>query len=260
MAVLDLSRTGPRRPPGSPAYSSGWRRFRDRLLLHGLEYFGLFYSVYRGKVINRDDPDSEGQIDPQGRLRVQVAAVGDDENMSRLAYPIFSFAGNGFGLKNLPPVDAFVLVMFENGRLDTPMWFGGWYAQNQIPDELKEADSFGWVTPGGHKFLLDEQDGEEFVRLEHQDGAKVEIDKDGNISITNVSGKKVNVGDGAEDADEPAALGNTLKGLLEELIDAINAITVPTPAGASGTPVNAPQFSAIKGRFERFLSRTVQVK
>lgn len=238
----------------------GFRRFLDRFLLHGLEYFSLYYSVYRGQVVGRDNPEQEGQIDPQGRLRVRVPAVGDDENMSRLAYPIFSFAGDGFGIKNLPPQDAFVYVVFENGRLDAPLWLGGWYAQNQIPIELAAAESFGWITPGGHKFILDEQEGEEFVRLEHQNGAKVEIDKDGNIFITNVADKKVNVGDGADTANEPAALGNTLKELLEELIDAINVLTVPTPAGASGTPVNAATFSSIKGRLEQFLSTVVNVR
>jgi len=260
MAVLNLRQ--PRRPIGSPAYSSGYRRFIDRLALHGLEYFSLYYGIYRGKVVGNDDPDVQGDPDPQGRLRVQVRSVGDTEGVSRLAYPIFSFAGAGYGFKNLPPVDSFVYVFFENGRLDAPLWFGGWYAQDQMPEDLAAAESFGWITPGGHKVVLDEQDGEEYIKVEHQNGAIINIDKDGNIFITNVDQKKVYVGNGADAEapnDEPAALGRTLKGLLEEIIDAINALTVPTPAGASGTPVNAPQFSAIKQRLSQILSETVNV-
>jgi len=257
MAVLDLR---PRRVPiGSPAYAGGFRRFLDRLLFHGLEYFSLYYGIYRAKVISNESPDTQGQVDPQGRLRVQVRAVGDTEDVSRLAYPIFSFAGAGYGLKNLPPVDSFVYVVFENGSLDAPLWLGGWYAQDQMPDELAAAESFGWITPGGHKLILDEQDGAEYVTLEHQNGALVNIDKDGNIFITNVSNKKIHVGKGADTSDEPAALGNTLKGKLEELIDLITQLTVPTPAGASGPPVNAPKFIQLKATLRQILSDTVDV-
>lgn len=261
MAVLNLRQ--PRRPVGSPAYASGFRRFLDRLMLHGLEYFQLYYGIYRGKVIDIADPDADdGSPDPQGRVRVQVRSVGDTEDQSRLAYPIFSFAGAGYGLKNLPPVDSFVYVLFENGSLDAPLWFGGWYTQDQMPDDLAAAESFGWITPGGHKVVLDEQEGEEYIKVEHQNGAIITLDKDGNIFITNVDNKKVYVGKGSdaeEPNDEPAALGRTLKGKLEELIDAINAITVPTPAGASGTPVNAQQFTALKQQLSQILSETVKV-
>ena len=260
MATLDFR---PRRQPvGSAAYSSGFRRFRDRLMLHGLEYFSLYYGIYRGKVISNDDPATPGVVDPQGRLRVQVRAVGDTEDISRVAYPIFSFAGAGFGFKNLPPVDSFVYVVFESGRLDAPLWLGGWYAQDQMPAELAAAESFGWVTPGGHKLLLDEQEGQAFVRLEHRNGAQLRLDKDGNVFVTNVDEKKVFVGSGADipsPNDEPAALGRTLKWKLEELIDLITKITVPTPAGASGVPVNIPQFKALKGQLSEILSETVNV-
>ena len=60
-----------------------------------------------------------------------------------------------------------------------------------------------------------------------------------------------NVGDGAE----PMVLGNTLKGLLEDLISAITSITVPTPHGPSGTPINSAQFSAINSRLKTMLSQ-----
>ena len=41
--------------------------------------------------------------------------------------------------------------------------------------------------------------------------------------------------------------------LFSELLDAINAITVPTPAGASSTPANAAQFIAIKTKLSQLL-------
>ncbi len=56
------------------------------------------------------------------------------------------------------------------------------------------------------------------------------------------------------DAVEPVVLGDTLLGLLEELIDAILAETHPTPVGPSGPPINAADYSSIKSRLSTFLS------
>ena len=56
------------------------------------------------------------------------------------------------------------------------------------------------------------------------------------------------------DAVEPVVLGDTLLGLLEELIDAILAETHPTPVGPSGPPINAADYSSIKSRLPQFLS------
>lgn len=57
-----------------------------------------------------------------------------------------------------------------------------------------------------------------------------------------------------KDTLEKAVLGETLKTKLEELIDAILAITVPTALGPSGTPINAAQFSTIKSQLDQILS------
>lgn len=45
----------------------------------------------------------------------------------------------------------------------------------------------------------------------------------------------------------------SLKLILSDLLDAIGQITVPTPAGASGVPVNVAAFTAIKQRLELLL-------
>lgn len=53
---------------------------------------------------------------------------------------------------------------------------------------------------------------------------------------------------------EQMVLGNTLVDLLGQLIDAICNLTVITHAGASGTPINAADFTAIKSKLETALS------
>jgi hypothetical protein len=223
----------------------------DRLSNHGLEAFRLYYGSYRAEVLENADANH------QGRIRVRVHELGDTGRTSRVAYPKIGFGGNGHGLKSSPVVGDWVWVQFEGGRIDCPVWTSGIWPKDGVPEPLRDPKSHGWVTPGGHHVLLDERDGEEFVRIKHTVGSTIEFDKDGNIKISNTSGKVVYVGDGA---DEWAAKGETLKRLLEELIDAINAITVPTAMGPSGVPNNSVQFSSIKSRLEQFLSQVVKVK
>ncbi len=237
----------------SPVYGGAgpFLRFFDRLITHGLEAFRLYYGIYRAQVVDETDDQN------QGRIRVRVPSVGDRAGVSRLAYPMAPAAGNGYGLKDTPPKDAWVWVVFEGGRLDTPVWMSGVWGRDHVPEELRDPKSRGWITPGGHKVLLDDRDGEEFIRIEHKSGHKFEFDKDGNVSVSQLLGKKVNVGAGA---DQDAVRGNELKSILDDLVTAVLAITVPTAMGPSGTPNNAVQFQQVKARFQSFLSEVVKVK
>lgn len=57
-----------------------------------------------------------------------------------------------------------------------------------------------------------------------------------------------------ENATEPAVLGDTLEDILGDLIDALNALTVPTGVGPSGVPINIAQFEAVRARLIEFKS------
>lgn len=238
---------------GSQFRTIGFRQFRDRILMHGLEWLGLYYSTYRAVVVDRRPDDNT-----QGKITVRVPAVdGPTSTVERIAYPIAPVAGgSGFGLKSLPPDDGFVYVEFENGRLDIPLWKGGWWRTDELPEDLEDADAHGWFTPGGHQILLSDVSGSEALRIRHSVGAEVVIDKDGNIAITNSSGKTVTVG---ADDNEEGVLGATWKDLTEQILDAIGAITVPTGMGPSGIPINKAQFDTIKGRLQTALSQTVKI-
>ena len=60
---------------------------------------------------------------------------------------------------------------------------------------------------------------------------------------------------GSENAEEPIVLGNKLFDLMEEILDAITQITVPTGTGPSGTPINVAAFQRIKNKIRTILSR-----
>ncbi len=48
--------------------------------------------------------------------------------------------------------------------------------------------------------------------------------------------------------------GESLTQILKDLLDRIVAITVPTSSGASGTPINAADFTNIKTRLDNLLT------
>ena len=60
---------------------------------------------------------------------------------------------------------------------------------------------------------------------------------------------------GSADATEPIVLGDSWETLMGELIDALLAMTHPTPAGPSGTPLNAADFTTIKNKLNSVLSK-----
>jgi hypothetical protein len=60
---------------------------------------------------------------------------------------------------------------------------------------------------------------------------------------------------GSENAEEPVVLGNKLSDVLNELVDAILQLTVPTGTGPSGPPINSPKFQQVKNKIRTILSR-----
>lgn len=104
-------------------------------------------------------------------------------------------------------------------------------------DGIKIIDSFGRTV------ILDKDK----VNYVDQFNNSITFDKD-NI---NTKCAKFNINEGSE----PLVLGNKIKSLLEELIDAINSITVTTKSGVSSTPINQSQFSSIKSKLDDFLSK-----
>lgn len=62
------------------------------------------------------------------------------------------------------------------------------------------------------------------------------------------------------EGDQSMVRGDDLVDLLKELIQAIQAITVPTPNGPSGTPINTAKFSSIASKAKKILSKKSMLK
>lgn len=113
--------------------------------------------------------------------------------------------------------------------------------------KLLITDSIDLSINNGKKEILAIKANDSSLELKDQFENLINIDEE-NIKI---NAKKINLGEGAE----PMVLGDTLLSLLEQLVDAITSLTVVTPTGPSGTPINSVQFIQIKSKLRTILSK-----
>ena len=97
--------------------------------------------------------------------------------------------------------------------------------------------------------------GEESVDVKTEIDVNVEA-KDATVNVTS---KEINLKTDSklnlDSGKEPMVLGDTLKGILDDLLKAIQAMTVMTPVGPSSVPVNVAQFATIQAKLQTILSK-----
>lgn len=144
-------------------------KFRNNLVRNGLEYFGLYYSLYEGIVTSNDDPEN------RLRVKVKCPAVYGNKEFPKWILPYGIFSGNKMGFYAVPPVGSLVWISFRAGNAEFPLWTYGWYAQDQSP-EGSEPDVYQMVTPLGYKLEFNEK--EETVKLFFDDDRELLFEKD----------------------------------------------------------------------------------
>lgn len=92
------------------------------------------------------------------------------------------------------------------------------------------------------------------IGLKYKDEFENEITaKDGQVDIIS---KKINHNSGKE----PMVLGDTLATLLDEMLKAIQAITVISPVGQTSVPVNISDFAAIQAKLNTIKSKISNIE
>jgi uncharacterized protein involved in type VI secretion and phage assembly len=162
--------------------------FIDRFRRFGLEYWGRYYAHYRATVVNNEDDKY------QGKIKVSCPFLGDREGDSRVAYPIdLDGAADGRGRFYPPEKGDKVYVVFENGDTRFPLYLGGWFAKDEIPEDFKKnpPTARGFVSKSGHAIIFDDSDDEEKVVLRWKAGkdvAHLTFDKDGGATLETKDG------------------------------------------------------------------------
>lgn len=137
--------------------------FREK----GMEGLGRFYSVYRGQVVNNEDPKKINRVEinipqilPSGTT-VWALAKGQDGSL-------------GSGFKGITPkVGDIVYVEFERGDPGYPLWSYHGYAIDEVPDQLNSNNKVGVVTPKGNYIVIDDDDDTLTLEINTKDKEKV---------------------------------------------------------------------------------------
>jgi hypothetical protein len=146
------------------------------------------YGKYRGFVVDNADPEK------RARMRLTVPSVLGTE-VTGWALPCVPFGGLADqGWFAVPEIDAQVWVEFEEGDVSRPIWTGTfWQQEADVPVEaaISPPTTRLLKTPSGHLLQFDDKSGEERFFLHHPAGTELEIDKDGNVLLTDAGGSKV---------------------------------------------------------------------
>jgi uncharacterized protein involved in type VI secretion and phage assembly len=132
-----------------------------------------FYGKYRGTVEDVEDPDN------LGRITAKVPEILHDQ-ISPWALPAVPFAGPNHGLVLIPEKGDGVWIEFEAGDPSRPIWTGGWWASDELP-EPGGTEVRVLVTSKGHKLVLDDKNNE--IHLLHAGGAEMAM-TDSDITLT----------------------------------------------------------------------------
>lgn len=126
---------------------------KELLMERGIESLGRFYSIYRGMVMDNEDPNHMNSL--------QVAIPEIQGGIIVWALPFGQHGGLKTGFKYLAPeIGDTVYIMFEYGNPSKPLWTYHGFGLEQIPEELDDPNRMGIITPNGNLVILDETSGE----------------------------------------------------------------------------------------------------
>lgn len=143
---------------------------------------------YTGIVVDNNDAEK------LGRCKIRVYGIYTEEILDNdlpWAIPDFNFIGSTLGSFIVPPIGAIVKIYFENDDIYLPR-----YTSKVIKRDLLGSDSFiaGKDEDYPNSMIFFETDAGEYFKINrttntstyrHSSGLLIDIDYDGNLSITN---------------------------------------------------------------------------
>jgi len=166
-----------------------------------------FHGIYRGKVLDNNDPDK------YGRLKIQVypmmsELIAEELPWSKPAMPIFEGAGlvtpddvpsGGIGSFIVPKINTYLFVFFEAGDIYSPVFFAEAPTATRGLPTIKDTNYPNRKvlrTRSGIEIYLDTQINE--IKVLHPTGTFITITETGGI-IINVAENVVEQVDGNVD-------------------------------------------------------------
>ena len=211
----------------------------DQLVQQLLEWTrNRFFGKYRGLVSDNNDPTN------RGRVKVQVPAVLNE--LEVWAMPCLPYTGNNVGLYTIPEPGAGVWVEFEGGAPSYPIWTGGFWADDELPENEQGNDA----TPSrrmlrtqsglmitfdddAEKLTLSDQNGNNIMTFEVRQG-KIRMQATTKVVVEAPQIELV------ENATHPLVFGDDLLQYLNQLVQIFNTHMHPGAFPVTPAPPVAP--------------------
>jgi hypothetical protein len=229
-----------------------------KLVYYGLEFLGKYYSTYSAVVTDNNDPLKMNRVKVIFPQLVQLPPGGI------WALPKGVWGGKNYGMQLLPEKGDVIYVEFSHGDLEYPIWSHGSYGQDEIPGEFTGPNVYGFKTPKGNIVLIDDNDNTGGILVKSKTSNEyVKITTD----TLELEAKLIKLG---KEGKEQAILGNTLNGILKELINELSNLSqaiethshpsnnAPTTTATSFTSIKT-KLGTIKGKLDNILSNKVKL-
>jgi uncharacterized protein involved in type VI secretion and phage assembly len=153
---------------------------------------GRWYGVYPALVSDIKDPDGQGRV----KVKLPWAPDADGGAYEAWARLATTMAGKGRGTWFVPDANDEVLVAFEGGDPRRPYVIGAlWNGTDSTPETMDGGgNNYKKVikSRNGVKITLDDQDGQESLKLETPGGQKLTLkDGPGSVQIEDSNGNSV---------------------------------------------------------------------
>lgn len=131
--------------------------------------------VYRGEVVDNEDPKKLGRV----KCTISGIFEGDIANLPWIFKRKES--QNSF---DVPEIGTILEVRFPTEDIYTPFYYGLWENSTTIDDDFSEdyPNTYGFKDSTGTKVVINKT--QETFKFEHSSGIKMEMDKDGNLTMT----------------------------------------------------------------------------
>jgi Type VI secretion system/phage-baseplate injector OB domain len=215
-----------------------------------------FYGKYRGLVTDNQDPTN------RGRVQVTVPAVLAD--LKVWALPCLPITGKGMGSYWIPDAGAGVWVEFEAGDSSFPVWTGGFWADDELPQDqnsdktvpsikiIRSSKGLMIVMNDDTEVItLSDSDGKNIMTIDSQAG-KVRIE--GNAKVV-VQAPLIEL---VENSTHPLVFGDLLLEYLNQLVNLYQTHTHPGELALGVFPITpAPPVPPFPPATSELLSQIV---
>jgi uncharacterized protein involved in type VI secretion and phage assembly len=198
-----------------------------------------YFGKYRAIVTANDDTTN------RGRVKVKVPSVYGEE-LEVWAMPCLPYAGKNVGVFMIPEAGAGVWVEFEAGDTSFPIWTGGYWVDDELPEDQQSAHAKPSLriirsekglmisfNDDSETITLGDKDGSNKMTIEVRDG-KVRIQ--GNMKVV-VEAPQIEL---VESSTHPLVYGDDLLQYLTTLVATFNSHIHPGSLGPAGSVITTP--------------------